>query len=418
MIRFILLLLSFSPACIAAPTNQLIILTTFTESSITPITDKFQQHYPDTSIKVLHRREESGLRLLEKNDHDIDIVVSSSRSLFLPLIEQNRLLPLNDVNRKSDAQQLNFQQDYPDYLAIFGYSGYGLMWNKDYLAKQRLDIPTAWENLAQPQYYRHLIMSSPARSGTTHLMVENILQRYGWNEGWKLLLQIGGNLSSLSARSFGVSEAVSRGLAGIGPVIDSFAYESQKQFPFIGFNYQMHSPLLPSYIAAVKNINQAKHSQQFIKYLLSEHVQQTLSTSSLNKYGLHQKTRQHYSVLPLDHNLMQHRATLIKQLFEQSINHQLILLNQAWQLIHRIGKLNHLSDDQRRLYNQAIKLASTPPVTKEQADSDAYLQALTRSRTDVDTAKRLNNWRQTMSTQLETSIAISERIITSAKEAE
>ncbi len=132
-------------------------------------------------------------------------------------------------------------------------------------------------------------MSSPSRSGTTHLMVENILQQYGWKEGWRLLLQIGGNLASVSARSFGVSDAISRGLAGVGPVIDSFAYEDQKQFPFIGFHYQNQSPQLPSYIAAVKNVNQAAHSQNFIDYLLSDKIQQSLSTSSMNKYGLHQK---------------------------------------------------------------------------------------------------------------------------------
>lgn len=417
MIIFTLLMLFLSSACFAAPTNQLIILTTFTESSITPVTRKFQQHYPDASIKVLHRKEESGRRLLEKNDHDIDIVISSSHSLFLPLIEQSRLLSLDELSYDSDAQQQLFQQSLPENLAIFGYSGYGLMWNKNYLTKHQLDIPTTLESLVHPQYFRHVIMSSPARSGTTHLMVENILQHYGWKEGWEILLQIGGNLASLSARSFGVSDAVSRGLAGIGPVIDSFAYDSQKQFPFIGFHYQNHSPLIPSYIAAVNNINQANHSFIFIKYLLSDHVQHKLSTSSLNKYGLHQQTSQRYSVLPLDHELMQHRAILTKQLFEQIITHQLVLLNQAWQLIHKIGKVKHLTETQHLQYNQAIKLASTPPVTKDQADSADYHQVLTQSRTDVNTVKRLNSWRRTMSIQLEQSIAISERILADSKEA-
>lgn len=322
---------------------------------------------------------------------------------------------MSQLSHDLNAKQQAFLLEAPENVAIFGYSGYGLMWNKNYLAKHQLDIPATWESLAQPQYFRHIIMSSPARSGTTHLMVENILQQYGWKEGWKLLLQIGGNLASVSARSFGVSDAISRGLAGIGPVIDSFAYEDQKQFPFIGFHYQNQSPLLPSYIAVVKNINQATHSQAFIEYLLSGKVQHNLSTSSLNKYGLHQKTSQPYSILPINHSLMQHRAIFIKQLFDQVINHQLVLLNQAWQLIHQISKKKHLHSAQQDLYNLAIELASTPPVTEVQADNAGDTQALTLSRTDIHTAKRLDSWRYTMSRQLERSILISEQILADNK---
>ncbi|MGF1759624.1 ABC transporter substrate-binding protein [Photobacterium sagamiensis] len=409
MIRLLLLLLIISPGCFAASTNHLIILTTFTESSITPITLEFQKQYPDANIKVLHRRVESGVRLLEKNGHDIDIVITSSQSLLQPLIEQKKLTALSaDIAHSQLIQP--FKQSQSENIVIFGYSGYGLMWNKDYLAKHHLDIPTHWESLTHPQYFRHVIMSSPYRSGTTHLMVENILQRYGWKDGWKLLLQVGGNLASISARSFGVSDAISRGLAGIGPVIDSFAYESQKQFPFIGFNYQNHSPQIPSYIAAVNNINQANHSLAFIDYLLSDEVQEKLPASSLHKYGLKQKTAHSYTHQALNMTLMRHREVLVKHLFEQTISHQLVLLNQAWQLIHKLNTAQNLTDEHRRQFNLAIRLASTPPVTETQANSESYHE-LSLSRTHVQTARRINAWRRIMRSQLEQSITLSQKII-------
>ena len=417
MIRFILSILFFSFTCNAEPTNKLIILTTFSESSLAPLTETFQQHYPDTSIKILHRRVESGRQLLEKSNHDIDIVITSSLSLFHPLLEQNRLFPLRAPGLHAKESMEEIGHTIPGHITVFGYSGYGLMWNKKYLTKHELAEPRSWESLADPQYFRHIIMSSPSRSGTTHLMVEDILQRHGWDEGWEILLQIGGNLGSLSARSLGVSDAVSRGLAGIGPVIDSFAYESQKQFSFIGFSYQQYSPILPSYIAAVKNAHPARHSHHLIEYLLSDPVQQSLSFGSLNKYSLHQQPSRPFSRHQLDHELVQQREILIKQLFNQIINHQLLLLNQAWQLIHKIDQIKPLTDDQRRRYNQAVALASTPPVSQEQATSTDFLQALTRSRTDLDTAKRLNHWRQTMRTQLEKSIVLSEGILADTREA-
>ncbi|MBY5947936.1 ABC transporter substrate-binding protein [Photobacterium rosenbergii] len=408
-------ILLFSLSSWAKPTDQLIILTTFTVESLQPLLKQFKQLYPEVHFTVLHRREISGLRLLSYDDHDIDIVISSSRSLFTPLVEKERLLPLNVLNFDTAFQQQRFLQDSITNVAIFGYSGYGLMWNNDYLEKHRLPLPNKWESLADPRYFNHLVMSSPARSGTTHVMVENILQHYGWKNGWKLLLQIGGNLSSVSARSYGVKDSIARGLAGVGPIIDSYAYESQKLFPFIHFSYQPKSPLIPSYIAAVKNLNQARRSIEFIEFLLSEEIQQNLSTSSLNKYALDQTMAQPFEITPIDHQLMEERSILVKQLFEQTVNRQLIRLNQAWQLIHKVRQRNNLSSEELRQYNLAIRLASTPPISEAQSRNSQMRSAISMSRTDVYTARLLEEWRILMAEQLDQAISICERLLEGSK---
>ncbi|TDR73145.1 ABC transporter substrate-binding protein [Photobacterium lutimaris] len=416
MMKFLYaVILLFSLSSWAKPTDQLIILTTFTVESLQPILKKFQQQYPEVHFTILHRRESSGLRLLSHEDHDIDIVISSTRSLFTPLVDDNRLLPLDALNFDSTFQQQRFMQDSIANVAIFGYSGYGLMWNEEYIKKHKLPVPNKWESLADPRYFRHLVMSSPARSGTTHIMVENILQHYGWKNGWQLLLQIGGNLSSISARSYGVKDSIARGLAGIGPIIDSYAHESQKLFPFINFAYQPKSPLLPSYVAAVKNIQQANRSIEFIEFLLSDELQKNLSTSSLNKYALHQTMAQPFEVSSIDHHLMEERAILVKQLFEQSINRQLIRLNQAWQLIHKVKQLSPLTPEEQRQYTLAIKLASTPPISEAQSRNPRLRKAITMSRTDMHTAQIILEWRTLMTEQLDQAISICERLLDNRK---
>ncbi|WP_299021388.1 ABC transporter substrate-binding protein [uncultured Photobacterium sp.] len=416
MNRLFLICLFFSSTCLAKSTNNLIILTTFSESSIEPVIQQFQKQHPDASVKVLHRRGEAGLRLLEKPYHDIDIVISSSRLAFLPIIKKKGFLPLGDLQLTPTAERQAQRHDLPNNVTVFGCAGYGLMWNTHYLKKHHLDIPSTWESLAQPQYFRHIIMSSPSRSGSSHLMVENILQRYGWEQGWKLLLQIGGNLASISARSFGVSDAVSRGLAGIGLVIDNFAYESQKQFPYIGFQYQDFSPQLPSYIAAINNTNQANHSLAFIEFMLSDKIQNNMLEGSLHKHNLKQSEDLPFTVQPIDHKLVQQRAVLVMQLFEQVINHQLVALNQAWQLLHKISSIETLSATQRQQYALAVKLASTPPVTAAEANNTAHFRNLTMSQSNVFTAKHINNWRDTMALQLEHSIRLSKQILADSKE--
>lgn len=52
-----------------------------------------------------------------------------------------------------------------------------------------------WDDLALPIYQDALLMSSPSRSDTNHLMVESLLQQKGWVKGWETLLTSAGNLA-------------------------------------------------------------------------------------------------------------------------------------------------------------------------------------------------------------------------------
>ena len=46
---------------------------------------------------------------------------------------------------------------------------------------------------ADARYFGHVVMSSPSRSSTTHLIFESILQGKGWDAGWSLILRMAGN---------------------------------------------------------------------------------------------------------------------------------------------------------------------------------------------------------------------------------
>lgn len=122
------------------------------------------------------------------------------------------------------------------------------------------------------------MMSSPSQSGTTHMMVESVLQQYGWEQGWALLMRLGGNLSAITARSFGVSDGISRGLAGAGLVIDSYALNSQARFDHVGFNIMPDSVILPTYLGVARHSTQPASAALFIQYLLSDRGQAIIAT--------------------------------------------------------------------------------------------------------------------------------------------
>src|SRR4029078_7968242 len=88
------------------------------------------------------------------------------------------------------------------------------------LKANKLPPPREWADLTKPVYFGDVDVSSPSRSGTTHLTVETILQGEGWNKGWSQILQIAGNSATITERSFGVPDGVNNGQYGIGLGID------------------------------------------------------------------------------------------------------------------------------------------------------------------------------------------------------
>ncbi|QUJ68174.1 ABC transporter substrate-binding protein [Photobacterium sp. GJ3] len=202
--------------------------------------------------------------------------------------------------------------------------------------------------LSNALYHDHLVMSSPFRSTTTHQMVENLLQRHGWDQGWQILLQVGGNLNAVTANSERVSNIIASGQAGIGLVIDSYAKAQQALFPFVEFRYQPKSLILPGYIAALDRGADDPAGQIFVRFMLSEDIQTRIHEAPLYKLSRNQQPDFGVSPFPLDHTLLQQRAMLVQQLFDLSISKQLPLLSQAWRLIHEIRQSGDLSAPSKR----------------------------------------------------------------------
>ncbi len=158
----------------------------------------------------------------------------------------------------------------------FAGSGYGMMWNTRYLKAKNIPAPKEWNDLTKAVYHGHTGMSAPSRSGTTHLTVETILQGEGWEGGWKLLKEIGGNFNTVTERSFGVPDGVNSGQFGIGIVIDFFGLSSKASgFP-VEFVYPTVTTLVPANIAMVKNGPHPKAAAAFIEFLLSDAGQEML----------------------------------------------------------------------------------------------------------------------------------------------
>ncbi|GAD28858.1 ABC transporter substrate-binding protein [Photobacterium leiognathi] len=409
MLHIFILLLVVATPIIAQATPNLVILTTFSEEGLSPIIDRFKEEHPQSNIKVIQRREASGLRFLDDQKKNIDIIISSSPTFFQPLINSQQLLPFGKAKARKEQQQLS------EDIIAFGHTGFGLLWNQRYLTNNNLPTPKTWLDLAKPDFFRHISISSPYRSNTTHLMIESILQEYGWENGWRLLYQMGGNLASVETNAFALSEAISRGLIGVGPVIDSYARHYKEQFSYIDFSYQPKSPLLPNYVAIVKNNYQSRFAEDFVNLLLAQECDNQTATY---EHLIHPKQIKHddfikktFNRKSLDYHIIQQRSGLVKHLFEQTISNQLPKLNQAWQLLHSIEKASlKLTEKQQQDFTLAKQLASTSPVNIDDMQDKVYHElSLFRDNPQVHNYRQ--QWRIKMAMQLEQAIALSQTII-------
>ncbi|MGF1733176.1 ABC transporter substrate-binding protein [Photobacterium kasasachensis] len=399
---FMLILLSANIQ--AAESKPIVILTTFSKHSISHLVEQYQQQFPNTEVRVIFRRTRSALRLLAKADaQSIDIVISSSPVLLSSLSSNQQLHAISPPHQLPTWLTPHLL-DISGEVTAFGYSGFGLMYNHQYLDSHNLPIPASWEDLTKAIYFHHITMSTPSRSGTTNLMVENILQHYGWEDGWRLLMQIGGNIAFISARSFGVSEAISKGFIGAAPVIDSYAINSRKVFPYIGFDYLPNSILMPAYIGIARKSHSIDNANTFISFLLSQSGQQLLENTSMAKYSLNQPQLAKSVTFILDKQLVHSRDPLISHLFDQAITEQLHQLNSTWQSIHELEAQPNLSPQAKEKIQLAKDYATKVPVTAEQASSPDYLARFhsdwAKRGRDPDIAAEIQEWKQTLKLNL------------------
>ncbi|MDX1304316.1 ABC transporter substrate-binding protein [Photobacterium sp.] len=389
----------------ATESKPIVILTTFSEYTISQQVEQYRQLFPNTEVRVIFRRTRSALRLLAKDDaQNIDIIISSSPVLFNHLSTNKQLYAINSPHQVPSWLSPHVI-DISGETTAFGYSGFGLMANRQYLASHHLPTPKSWEDLTNAMYFHHITMSTPSRSGTTSLMVENILQHYGWKDGWELLMQIGGNIAFISSRSFGVSEAISKGLIGAAPVIDSYAINSKKVFNYIDFNYLPNSILMPAYVGIAKKSHSISNAKNFVDFLLSDSGQRALEKSSMAKYSLNQPQLAESTSFILNKQLLHRRDALISLLFDQAITEQLHQLNSTWASIHQLEATNNMPAEAHNKLLQAKQYAAKVPVTEEQSRSPVYLAQFHRDGAkrgrDPVVAAEIQRWKEALKQNLQ-----------------
>ncbi|MFW9994595.1 MAG: ABC transporter substrate-binding protein [Candidatus Odinarchaeota archaeon] len=160
-------------------------------------------------------------------------------------------------------------------------SGFGIMYNTQYLTTNSLDVPTHWDNLTDDSYAGHIVMADPDYSGSTNAAVKQVLQYMSdqhsgteitnaanLTDGWQYWAKVAGNIGEFTTSSSKVPTLVNDANYGIGICIDYYALDKMGSNPNIGFNYGGATTVSPDPAGIIKGTKNLENAQAFMDYLI------------------------------------------------------------------------------------------------------------------------------------------------------
>jgi phosphoglycerate transport regulatory protein PgtC len=265
--------------------ESVVVASSFPKEVLVAYKKAFDERHPQYRVEFVNF---PGTRILSYlADHPVgsrpDVFWSSSPDSFRALLRHGLLQPIGKPGEPPARIGGLLIDDAQGYYKGQALSGSGVMWNTRYLAARSLVPPASWRDLTRPEYFGHVVMSSASRSGTTHLIVESILQGAGWEAGWSLILQIAGNCATIADRSFDVPNSVTSGRFGVGLVVDFLALSGKYSGYPVDFSYASPSAITPASIALVAGARNPVGGAQFIDFALSAAGQRLLLRPEISR---------------------------------------------------------------------------------------------------------------------------------------
>lgn len=320
-------------ACIGtrAPAEDLLILTSYDADVVAPMLDGFAQAHPGVTVRVLKKNTNAAVdELMAGNDRRYDLFWASAPEAFEVLHQAGRLV---DLGRGTQVD--------------FALSAVGWTWRAPFDGP----VPQDWNDLLDPALAGRIAMSHPLRSGTTHSLIETVLQDRGWQAGWAWLLQLAGQLNTISARSYGVLEGVERGDYGLGLTIDFLALTRADRG--LVFRYGRPIIIVPARIAALQGGQAPGAAAAFVDFVLSPEGQRILLRPDIRRIPVDPAIREdladsfrpevraalQFSWSRYDPLLAAGRYWEVNELFEAFIGRDFLRRRALWQRLHALDGL-------------------------------------------------------------------------------
>jgi ABC-type Fe3+ transport system substrate-binding protein len=394
----------------AALAGTVTVITSFPKELTAAYRAAFEKRHPGIKLEILNKSTVASIAFVRETAEGQrpDVFWASAPDAFEVLKRDKLLAKAADVaNPKVPVKIGNYPINDPEGF-YFGQAlaGYGIMYNVRYLKANKLEAPKEWTDLVRPQWFGHVAMTAPSRSGTMHLTVETILQGEGWDKGWSQILQMAGNSAQITERSFGVPDGLNNGQFGAGPVIDFFGLAGKYSgFP-VEFVYPQMTSIVPANIALIAGGRNAAEGRTFIQFALSQEGQEILLDPKISRLpvlaysAFGSKIPAGYpepvaiakrSKVQFNADLSESRYSLVQSIFDQTITFRLKELQAATKAIHDAEARNATKKNAQaaELIKQARELAFTPVVSAQIADQAEFQKLFASNKKEVAVAKKI-----------------------------
>ena len=175
-------------ASLAQAATTLTVYTALEADQLKAYQAAFEKKNPD--IKIQWVRDSTGIitakLLAEKNNPKADAVWGLAGSSLGLMASQDMLQPYAPQGLDKIAAKMRDQNNPPSWVGMDGFAA-ALCVNTIELEKNKLPMPTSWEDLTKPEYAGKIVMPNPASSGTGFLDVSAWLQLFGEDKGWAFM---------------------------------------------------------------------------------------------------------------------------------------------------------------------------------------------------------------------------------------
>ncbi|THF64707.1 extracellular solute-binding protein [Pseudothauera nasutitermitis] len=380
----------------AAP-SPVVVLTSYPEEMMSRFEAAFERAHPQYRLQLRWRRPSDALTdLLKPGQDGVDVYWAASPRTFERLKETKALqtlgIDLSGLPAKLGGTRIS---DVDGLFVATELAGYGYVYAPAELARLGVPVPQDWRDLADPRLAGRIALPDPSRVGFAPVLVDIVLQAYGWEAGWALWSEIAGLSTLIRSGGGRVAEEVGPGRAAIGLSIDFFVAAAIAGGAPLRFAYPLHGGINPAHVALTAGAPNPAGGRAFAAFLLSEEGQRLLAAEDIRKLPVRPSV---YATLPAgyhdpfaaaaaggyayDNEAGRARLTLVATLFAQMF----IQGEQGHERYVALWSRIHAAERAGRDLRQIRALLGTPPLS-ERAAADPALLALFRERFEGESAE-------------------------------
>jgi phosphoglycerate transport regulatory protein PgtC len=373
---------------LARAREPVVVLTAYPEEVTSRFEAAFEKAHPEYRVQWVWRMPHDALPYLQlPGQSGVDVYWSASPRTYAALRKAGALRPL-DLARDGLPERIGGTRlaDPDGYYVATEVAGYGFVWHPQRLMALGLPPPQDWTDLADPGWQGHLALPVPSRVGFAPVMVDIVLQAFGWERGWALWSAIAGHAALVGSGSTFITDEVASGRRALGLTIDFFAAAAIAGGAPLRLSYPRHGGLNPAHIALTADASHLAGARAFAQFVLSDAGQTLLAHPSIRKLPVRPAVYEHLPAEQFnpfvaarqggyDYNgsAGQDRLGLVAAVFEQMLVAEHADRAALWQRVHAAEAAGRPAGAAARRWLTQV------PLTEAQAQEPALLARFRRS---------------------------------------